>query len=175
MRLFGLLLLAFLLLAACGDEGTVVPEGTPSSPERRSPTPMVSKPTGETPEGQPPIDGPVEDTRTGAVPVSDAGGCTANYSAAAVASRAFAFDGTITEIGDGGVTFDVQEWFVGEGPESYTVQMHPPTKSGMSESPPSYFVGTRLLVSGEQDGAPIAWSCGFTRYFDEETAVAWRS
>jgi hypothetical protein len=42
----------------------------------------------------------------------------------------------------------------------------------MSESPPSYAVGTRLLVSGEDQ---IVWACGFTRYFDEETAAAWRS
>jgi hypothetical protein len=42
----------------------------------------------------------------------------------------------------------------------------------MSESPPSYSVGTRLLVSRED---AIAWGCGFTRYVDEETAAAWRS
>ena len=174
MRLLGLLFLA-LLLAGCGDDGTTAPEETPSSPESSSPTPMVPKPTGETPEGQPPIDGPLPDTRSGAVPVSGEGGCVERYSASAVSGRAFAFDGTVTAIGDGAVTFEVAEWFVGEGPASYTVRMRPPTKSGMSESSPSYFVGTRLLVSGELDGDPIAWTCGFTRYFDEETAAAWRS
>ena len=41
-------------------------------------------------------------------------------------------------------------------------------------------LGTRLLVSGEDrwdEGAmkhPIVWSCGFTRYYDRETAAAWR-
>jgi len=175
MRLLGILLPALLLLTACGDDSTVAPEGTPSSPESSSPTPVVPKPTGKTPEGQPPIDGPLPDTRTGAVSVSGEGGCTENYSVQAVSGRAFAFDGTITAIGDGQVTFTVQEWFVGEGPESYTVRMRPPTTSGMSESAPSYFVGTRLLVSGEQDEEPIAWSCGFTRYFDEDTAAGWRS
>ena len=175
MRSLGLMLLALLLLAGCADDSTVAPERSPTSPEGSSPKPTVPKPTGETPEGQPPIDGPLEDTRTGAVPVTGEAECTENYSASAVAGRAFAFDGTITEIGDGGVVFEVEEWLVGEGPRSFTVRMRPPTKSGMSESAPSYFVGTRLLVSGERDDAPVAWGCGFTRYYDEETAAAWRS
>ena len=171
MRLLGLLLLA-LLLAACGDDATVAPEGTPSSPERSSPTPMVPKPTGETPEGQPPIDGPRPDTRTGAVPVRGLVACSEAYSVESARSRDFAFDGTVTAIGDGEVTFEVHEWFVGEGPQSFTVAMWAPTRSKMSESAPSYFVGTRLLVSGDD---AMAAPCGFTRYFDEETAAAWRS
>jgi len=175
MRRLGLMLLAVLLLAGCADDSTVAPEKSPASPAGTGPSPVVPKPSGETPQGQPPIDGPLPDTRSGAVPVSGDGGCVENYSASAISGRAFAFDGTVTAIDPGGVTFKVTEWFVGEGPPSYTVQMRPPTISDMSESSPSYFVGTRLLVSGEQDEAPIAWSCGFTRYFDEETAAAWRS
>jgi hypothetical protein len=73
---------------------------------------------------------------------------------------------------DAGVTFEVREWFVGEGPQTFTVRMGAPTRSRVSESAPSYFVGTHLLVSGELG---VAWDCGFTRYFDEDTAAAWRS
>ena len=61
-----------------------------------------------------------------------------------------------------------------------TIDMSPPSESPrLSEAPPSYEVGTRLLVSGEsrygegisKDG--VAWGCGFTRYYDTETASAW--
>ncbi len=172
--LLGLLLAALLPLAGCGDDATTAPEQSPS-PDSSSPTPIVPKPGGDTPGGQPPIDGPLPDTRTGAVPMSGEGGCTERYTASAVADRAFAFDGTVTGIGDQGVTFEVHEWLVGDGPATVTVRMGAPTSSRMSESAPSYFVGTRLLVSGEQDGGPIAWACGFTRYHDDETASAWRS
>lgn len=173
MRLLGLLIVALLLLAGCAD-GTAAREQSPS-PDSSSRTTVVPKPGDASPEGQPPVDGPLEDTRTGAVPVSGEAGCIQRYAASAVADRAFAFDGTVTDIGGAGVTFDVHEWFVGDGPATYTVRMSGPTTSGMSESAPSYFVGTRMLVSGEQDGGPIAWACGFTRYYDEETAAAWRS
>lgn len=169
MRLLGLLFLA-LLLAGCGDDGTAASERSPS-PES-SPTPTVPKPGGDTPEGQPPVDGLLEDTRTGAVPVRGLVACSETYSVEFARARDFAFDGTVTAIGEGDVTFQVHEWFVGEGPQSFTVAMWAPTQPKMSESPPSYFVGTRLLVSGD-DG--MATPCGFTRYYDEETASAWRS
>lgn len=135
----------------------------------------MPKPGGDTPEGQPPVDGPLPDTRTGAVPVSGETGCTQRYTASAVADRAFAFDGTVTGIGDEGATFEVGEWLVGDGPGTVTIRMGAPTTSDRSESAPSYSVGTRLLVSGETDDGMTAWACGFTRYYDEETAAAWRS
>lgn len=108
--------------------------------------------------------------------------CVESYSPGAVAGRAFAFDGTVLSVGPSvsdrgddadldlpGVTFDVHEWFVGEGPDRFTVDL-----AGAEP-------GTRLLVSGEErwgGGAlaqPIAWGCGFTRYHDEQTADAWRA
>jgi hypothetical protein len=124
------------------------------------------------PQGQPPIDGPLEVRRAGAVELDGEGGCAFRYSVRAVQARGFAFDGSVVAIGDAGVTFDVREWFVGGDAATVTLTMAGPTQSGMSESPPSYAVGTRLLVSGEDR---IVWGCGFTRYFDEETAAAWRS
>ena len=44
-----------------------------------------------------------------------------------------------------------------------------------------YDIGSRLLVSGEPrwEGspldAPIAWGCGFARYYDPQTAAVWRT
>ena len=169
--LLGLLLAALLLLQGCGDDATTTPEKSPSA-DSGSPTPVVPKPGGDTPEGQPPVDGPLPDTRTGAVPVRGIVACSETYSVESARSADFAFDGTVTAIGEGNVTFEVHEWFVGDGPQSFTVSMWAPTRTTMSESSPSYFVGTRLLVSGD-DG--MATPCGFTRYYDQETAAAWRS
>jgi len=167
MRLLGLLFLA-LLLAACGDEGTTAPAGAPSSPDSSSPTPFVPKPTGETPQGQPPIDGPLPDTRSGALPMPGAG-CFEDQLAAEGATR---FDGTITAIGVSGATFELNEVFDGDVPDPVTVDLGPATTSRASESSPSFSVGTRLLVTTLDS---TALGCGATRYFDEETAAAWRS
>ncbi len=123
--------------------------------------------------------------------------CFKEYSPREVAHRSFAFDGIVTEIGPGttnregegqlrlsSVTFAVNEWFSGGSTESATVDMLPPTPDGTSaETGQSYDVGTRLLVSGEPRWGgvdpladAIAWdTCGFTRYWDQETADAWRA
>lgn len=132
-------------------------------------------------------------------PLSAAGAasCTESYSPDAVAARGFAFDGTVTHIGPArsnqagsehldlaGVTFAVNEWFHGGSGSVVTIDM-PRTSRSISESisqpPPSYGVGTRLLVSGEPrwGGVPladaIAWGCGFTRYYDAQSASEWRT
>lgn len=149
-------------------------------------------PGGGRPGAQPPVDGPLPDRRTGAVKFAAPGPCPEPYSAAAVARRDFAFDGTVTAIDGVGtaattasvvtVTFEVHEWLVGEGPtEEVQVRMPAPFRPQHSESAPSFFVGTRLLVSGgevvsgAEDGQKSAWACGFTRYYDEDTAATWRS
>ncbi|CCG01182.1 hypothetical protein [Blastococcus saxobsidens] len=136
------------------------------------------------------------DSRTGPLADGGAASCVAEYSAAAVAERGFAFDGVVVAIGPSGtersgspgtelagVTFAVQEWFSGGQGPTVTVDLPAPA-DGSGSSPvgqaPAYGVGSRLLVSGEDRwGAgpmadPIAWMCGFTRYYDEGTAAAWR-
>ena len=129
-------------------------------------------------------------TGVGALRGDAAADCVENYSPAAVAARAFAFDGTVTATGPArsnrsgvalplaGVTFRVNEWFRGGTGATVTIDMEAP--ANVSSDPlPAYGIGTRLLVSGEPrwGGAPldaaIAWSCGFTRYYDPETAAEW--
>lgn len=126
--------------------------------------------------------------RSGALGGGGLASCAEEYTAQAIATRAFAFDGTVTGIGDGQndlgyvpVTFAVNAWFRGSNRRTVTVDMAPP-KSALFETSVSggtYQVGSRLLVSGEprRGGEPLqaalAWGCGFTRYYDESTATAW--
>ena len=164
--------ITLLVVAGCGETSGSAGPG-PAGGSTTEAAPETSDNSSKGPEAQPPADGPLPDRRTGAVEMEDGTGCVAEYSAEAVGSRDFAFDGTVTGIGHTGVTFEVNEWFVGSGGTAKViVTMGGPTQSDMSESAPSYSVGTRLLVSGEN---ATAWSCGFTRYFDERTAVDWRS
>ena len=110
--------------------------------------------------------------------------CVESYAPAAVTKRALAFDGVVIDIGRSvsdragggdldlpGVTFRVTQWFGGGEGSTSTVDLQLPEDS--------YGIGSRLLVSGEsRRGDPeltdaIAWPCGFTRYYDAETAQAW--
>lgn len=127
----------------------------------------------------------------GPLPDGAVASCVEQYSPGAVTGRAFAFDGTVTDIAparssDGlevaAVTFSVNEWFAGGSGTSVTVDMTPPDAGRtVTDSTPAYSVGTRLLVSGEPrwGGTPleeaIGWGCGFTRYYDEATASRWRA
>ncbi len=120
--------------------------------------------------------------------------CVEGYSLETLPHRAFAFDGTVTSTGPArtnrpgaelplvAATFQVHQWFRGGSGASVTVDINrplPASSSSTDESPPSYRIGTRLLVSGEPRwggaplDAPIAWGCGFTRYYDEQTATEW--
>lgn len=133
---------------------------------------------------------------SGALFGSETTSCVEPYSPAAARGHAFAFDGDVVSVGpsvtnrsDGadldvvGVTFAVREWFAGGGDDTFTVDMPPPghCPEASSESGPEYTTGTRLLVSGEPrwggppQNSPIAWTCGFTRYYDPQTAAQWRS
>lgn len=138
----------------------------------------------------------VSDGPTGEVFANVGTSCSLQYSPKEVSRRAIAFDGTVTAIGPGnsnrgdegdldyaGVTFQVHEWFRGGGTGTITIDLDQPG-SGRgeigTEHGPAYGVGSRLLVSGEHrwglatDDDLIGWTCGFTRYYDPQTAAAWR-
>lgn len=118
--------------------------------------------------------------------------CVETYSPEAVTGRAFAFDGVVVDIGDSvsdrgdgadlgspGVTFEVGEWFSGGSADTVTVDVQVPNAES-ADAGYSYGIGSRLLVSGEARwggaplDAPIAWGCGFTRYYDGDAAEAWQ-
>jgi hypothetical protein len=186
-RLFlaGICLCFALSLGACADGGSVigtypVPSqsddrgvGTSSS-DQRTPTAALT--------------GPLPDDADAA--------CVEKYEPEALKRRAFAFDGVVLAVGppvsdrgDGadlggpGVTFRVREWFSGGSAYTVTVDLtsvsKPDTDQGDEIGGP-YGIGSRLLVSGEARWggspltSPIAWGCGFSRYYDQETATTWR-
>ncbi|GAA1178908.1 hypothetical protein GCM10009584_20720 [Ornithinimicrobium humiphilum] len=119
------------------------------------------------------------------------GACVEFYSPDALRSRAFAFDGTVVRVGPSvsdrgdagdlgmpGVTFAVNEWFLGGASEEITVDMQ-----GLGETGEGDLLireGSRLLLSGEPRWGggpldqPVAWGCGFSRLYDEDTAASWR-
>ncbi|MFI9643084.1 hypothetical protein ACIG87_24035 [Micromonospora sp. NPDC051925] len=116
--------------------------------------------------------------------------CVESYTQAALARRAFGFDGTVTNIGstestagmpDGyvPVTFKVNRWFRGGAGPTVVVAM-PRPEGSFGQDSTAYQMGSRLLVSGEPryDGAPladpIAWACGFTRSYTPTETAAWR-
>ena len=78
---------------------------------------------------------------------------------------AVAFDGTVTAVGGTG--------------DTVTVAI--PVGASIDPGPPTFRVGTRLLVSGRgrNEGTSgqtvVAWGCGFTRYYDPATADSWRA
>lgn len=134
------------------------------------------------------------DTRAGGLPDGGTSGCVEEYTPQGITDRAFALDGTVTDIGarDGSgavdsmyvpVTFAVHEWFHGSETSTVTVDVASPAVEGQatSVSAGSFEVGSRLLVSGEPRwGGPaledaVAWGCGFTRHYDEATADSWRT
>ncbi len=135
---------------------------------------------------------PTSGNEDGPLPDGGAASCVESYSPETLRNRDFAFDGIVVGIGpsvsdrgdDGdlnsaGITFEVREWFVGGDAEHVTVDL-PSVGEGTAQEDLPFQVGARLLVSGEPrwGGAPldspIAWGCGFSRYYDEETATAWR-
>jgi hypothetical protein len=86
------------------------------------------------------------------------------------------------------VTFTVNHWFHGGTSATVTADMTSPVTQG-AQSPAtkggdrvgkSYGIGSRFLVSGgPRWGGPalqdaIVLGCGFTRYYDPQTASAWR-
>lgn len=131
--------------------------------------------------------------KRGALPQSAGASCTEEYSLDALTSRAFAFDGVVVGVGPSvsdrgdqgdlglsGVTFEVREWFTGGDAQEVTVDLQGVNNESGAEWGLPFEIGQRLLISGEPRWAgapldsPIAWSCGFSRFYDEQTASQWR-
>lgn len=164
-----------------------LPPGS-TAPQAAVPTPS----TGMTPS-------PIASSAAAVGPLPDGNfaKCVEAYSPSAVSGRAFAFDGTVTNIGPAGtnrtgaeldlasVTFRVNQWFRGGTGDFVTVDMTAPdvVRAGdvFWESGQTYRVGTRLLLSGgpRWGGAPLdnalASGCGFTRYYSLSEAAQWAS
>ncbi|GAA1629901.1 hypothetical protein ACFQY4_35945 [Catellatospora bangladeshensis] len=114
--------------------------------------------------------------------------CIEEYNVPNLARRRFAFDGEVVRFGKGPVrkdpfhlyapvTFRVNRWYRGGTGERVTVAML--YRSSPSVDNPTFGVGSRLLVSGEERWGgealddPIAWPCGFTRWHSEADAADW--
>ncbi|MGC4856932.1 hypothetical protein ACLQ24_27060 [Micromonospora sp. DT4] len=177
------------VIIAAGAYGVYRPAATPQAQPSGiiSFTPVAPAPAADLPAGVEPGD-----------PLAfGAAQCVKAYSPQTLAELPFAFDGTVTGIGPArtersnhppldlrSVTFQVHTWFKGGYGGTAVVDMSPPTAGAgtgdtTSEHVPAYQVGTRLLVSGTPrwGGAPladpIAWGCGFTRYYSPSTAAEW--
>jgi hypothetical protein len=151
---------------------------------QHSPTPLVVT-----------VDPPDQVKPGDPLPEAGAASCVKAYSPTTLAENAFAFDGTVTGIGPGltnrpdrgyldlrAVTFHINAWFKGGSGDTVIVDMTPPrnlTNAAIAETVPSYRIGTRMLVTGmpRWGGAPldkpIAWGCGFTRYYSSDMAAEW--
>ena len=101
------------------------------------------------------------------------GSCVETYSAAAVASRDFAFDGTVAGIEGDDVTFTVNEAFSGDLGSSITLNAAGMTGTSVtSAGGPSLAVGGRYLVAGDDT---FVWACGFTQPYDAGVAAEWKA
>lgn len=179
----GVVLAAAAVAVAPILTGSVGEQQPPDSAELAPPT--ATSPPSVSPDGP--------GAPSGALPAPALLRCTYAYSPQTLAqTSSFAFDGTVTTIGpprggdseDGAyvaVSFTVHEWFAGGNADTITVDMIPPDIEAFESTPPAYQAGTRLLVSGQPRaagdpaGSLVAEACsGFTRYYDDPTAAAWR-
>ncbi|MGW5555746.1 hypothetical protein ACWER9_00790 [Micromonospora sp. NPDC003944] len=187
-----------ILMVAAASTAVIVAAGV-YGVHRPAPTPQAQPPVTPSFSAGPPA--PAADLPAGVRPgdplAFGAAQCVKLYSPETLAEQAFAFDGTVTGIGPArtgrgenppldlrSVTFQVHTWFRGGSGGTAVVDMSPPVPvpapgDATSEHAPAYQVGTRLLVSGTPrwGGAPltdpIAWTCGFTRYYSPATAAEW--
>lgn len=160
---------AGLLLAA--GSGTVAALHGSGAADRDRP-PAGTAPSGPLGDGSVALDAPTS--------------CAFPYDPDTLAERAgFAFDGSVTGIAEtapGGaqVTFRVEEWFRGGEGDEFTIEMFAPGVVSIWGDNPSYQLGSRLLVSGDDRGGrerlvdPVVWYCGFTRTYGASTAAQWR-
>jgi hypothetical protein len=126
----------------------------------------------------------------GPVPVPASASCII-YSPHNVSTLAeFALDGTVRTIGPQRpsqseaypavipTTITVNEWYHGGSADAITVDI--PTGPSIDPTAPPFRVGSRLLISGskaqtDSESSELAWGCGYTRYYDKSTAIAWRT
>lgn len=114
-----------------------------------------------------PAPAPSDDPGTGI------GSCVEVYSPEALASRDFAFDGTLTAIDGDQATFMVTEAFSGDATTGSTVTLTAMGMSGTSITSAggvTLAVGDRYLVAGDDT---FVWACGFTQPYDESVAAQW--
>lgn len=115
--------------------------------------------------GQAPVTGPGGSIAPGAA------SCVEPYTKAALANRAFAFDGTVAAIDGERVTFSIGRSF--KGASGATITLDAPGMTGTSITSaggPSLVVGSRYLVAGDDH---FAWACGYTQPYDEAVAAEW--
>ncbi|GAA3568618.1 hypothetical protein [Kribbella ginsengisoli] len=131
---------------------------------------------------------------TGPTPSYRGGGaesCVAAPEGEWLRKQAFAFDGTVLAIEEPSaghslfirrgytmVTFKVNHWYKAGTADQVRVlvpgPVDPQWAKNMSEAGLYFEVGSRLLVSGQLlGGEQAAWSCGFSRPYDEGTARKW--
>lgn len=119
------------------------------------------------------VNGGGEAPPPGDEPGTAIGSCVEQYSAEALASRDFAFDGTVTSLDGDQATFTVNEAFSGDFADGASVTL---TATGMtgtsvtSAAGATLVSGQRYLVAGDED---FAWACGFTQPYDEQLAAEW--
>jgi hypothetical protein len=108
------------------------------------------------------------------------GSCVEQFSVETLASRDFAFDGTVSGVVTPGdaqaeegaaptmVTFQVRHWYKGGGGDSVTLKTYeqPGAVTSIGGSL-DLSVGTRLLAAGDDD---FLWSCGFSMPYTESNA-----
>lgn len=104
-------------------------------------------------------------------PGPNVGSCVETYSPEALASRDFAFDGTVTGIEGDSVTFTVNDAFRGDLSATITLEAAGMTGSSVtSAGGPSLAKGQRYLVAGDDR---FVWACGFTQPYDDAIAAEW--
>lgn len=123
--------------------------------------------------------------------ISGAAACKMYTPSTMAETSDLAFDGTVVRLGTTRrvpslgwtattVTLKINAWYNGGGGGDISILV--PTGDSIDPGAPPFAAGTRLLVSGQKaagrDGRTVgsgyAYGCGFTRYYDRDTAAAWR-
>ena len=110
-------------------------------------------------------------TGAGQDPGAGIGSCVDTYSPTTLASREFAFDGTVSAIDGEQVTFEINSAYAGDLGDSITLTATGMTGTSITSSGGvSLSDGQRYLVAGDDE---FVWGCGFTQPYDEAVAAEW--